>query len=31
MEAAEPTNRSELGGSPLYVRPVVYAMMSAPG
>lgn len=31
QEAAEPVNRSELGGSPLYVRPVVYAMVSAPG
>lgn len=31
MEAAEPTNRSELGASALYDRPVVYAMLSAPG
>lgn len=31
QEAAEPTNRSELGGLPLYVRPAVYAMVSAPG
>lgn len=31
QESAEVTNRSELGGAPLYVRPVVYAMVSAPG
>lgn len=31
MEAAEPTNRSELGSAPLYDRPVVYAMTSVPG
>jgi hypothetical protein len=31
MEASEATNRSELGGSPLYVRSVVYAMVSVPG
>jgi hypothetical protein len=31
MEAAEVTNRSELAGTPTYVRTVVYAMVSAPG
>lgn len=31
VDAAEPVNRSELGGLPLYVRSVVYAMLSVPG
>jgi hypothetical protein len=31
MEASELTNRSELAGTPTYVRTVVYAMVSVPG